>query len=262
MNLHKKLWLWGQNPGSHHAEANNLYNLPGENKMSPIEGAQYLHIPNMCRVVMEDRPAPPFDNEAKALVSCEKVAWSILGSGGSARNNNGGNDLDEVLELARKFPNIVAGIMDDFMRPERMAVYTPEIIREYKERLHQDAGRHLDLWTVIYTHELSKEAGAFLEQCDVITLWTWCAKDLVHLEENLNTLRSLCSDEKQILLGCYMWDYGDKKPMTMDLMKLQLDIYHRWLTSGEIDGIIFCSNCIADLGLDTVDYTKKWIEQL
>jgi hypothetical protein len=30
------------------------------------------------------------------------------------------------------------------------------------------------------------------------------------------------------------------------------------LKKGDIEGIIFCSNCIADIGLDTVEYTRKW----
>ncbi|HOJ10432.1 MAG TPA: hypothetical protein PK733_07560 [Clostridiales bacterium] len=59
-----------------------------------------------------------------------------------------------------------------------------------------------------------------------------------------------------------MWDYGGKNPMPIDLMQYQLDKYYEWLKSGEIDGIIFCSNCIADLGLEAVDITREWIKKV
>ena len=29
---------------------------------------------------------------------------------------------------------------------------------------------------------------------------------------------------------------------------------------GEIKGVILCSNCIADIGLDTVEYTRTWLQ--
>jgi hypothetical protein len=43
-------------------------------------------------------------------------------------------------------------------------------------------------------------------------------------------------------------------------MRYQLDLYHRLLHAGKIDGIILCSNCIADLGIECVEYTRAWIE--
>lgn len=259
MTLIDKFWLWGQSPNAHHEEANNIYNLPGVNRMTPEECAKFFGIENMCRVVMEDKPAPPFENEAAKFDDLSKVVWSIMGSGGSNRNNNGGNDLDEVLKIAKTHPNIIAGIMDDFMRPSRMEAYSPSVVAEYRNRLRVEAERPLELWSVVYTHELTKQASPFLEEFDVITMWTWCAKDLPKVEENYNKLQSLLKSEKRIMAGCYMWDYGDHKSMPMDLMKYQLEIYKKWLEEGKIGGVILCSNCIADIGLDTVDYTKEWL---
>ena len=45
----------------------------------------------------------------------------------------------------------------------------------------------------------------------------------------------------------------------MDLMKMQLEKYLEWYNEGKIKGVILCSNCIADIGLDTVDYTREWL---
>lgn len=261
MSIKKDFWLWGQVPNSHHEEANNLYNLPGVNKMTPAEGLAFFGIENACMIVMENKPKPPFDSCADDLKNAKKVAWSILGSGGSDRNNNGGNDIEDVLKIAETHENIIAGVADDFMRPERMAVYTPEIIASYKERLHNGAKRKLDFWTVIYTHEIEENAKPYLDVFDVISMWTWCAKDIVNLDENYKKLKKY-TKEKPIMAGCYMWDYGEHKPMPMDLMKKQLDVYYNWYEQGKIAGVILCSNCIADIGLTTVDYTKEWLDQL
>ena len=57
MSVRNDFWLWGQVPNSHHEEGNNIYNLPGVNKMTPIEGAKFFGIKNICMVVMEDKPA-------------------------------------------------------------------------------------------------------------------------------------------------------------------------------------------------------------
>lgn len=261
MGLKENIWLWGQAPNSHHEEANNRYHLPGVNRMTPAEGLTYFGIENACMIVMEDKPAPPFEPWAEALRGAKRVAWSVLGSGGSARTNDGASDLTEVLNLAGKFDNIVAGVADDFMRPSRMAVYTPDVVADFQRTLHSCAARPLDFWTVIYEHELNENARPYLDAFDVATLWTWRAKNLIDLEENYTRLKNLLRDQP-IMAGCYMWDYGGAAPMPMDTMKRQLEIYGNWYEQGKITGVILCSNCIADLGIDTVEYTREWIAQL
>ena len=57
MSIKNDFWLWGQVANSHHEEGNNIYNLPGVNKMTPLEGAKFFGIKNMCMVVMEDKPS-------------------------------------------------------------------------------------------------------------------------------------------------------------------------------------------------------------
>ena len=258
MELKKYLWLWGQSAGTHHECENNIWNLPGENKMTPMEGAKYFGIPNMCRVVMGNKPAPPFDKDAEELLACEKVVWSIIGDDSSDRTSKGVDDLDEVLRLAKKFPNITGGIMDDFMRPSRMAVYTPEVLKGFKDKLHS-AG--LDFWTVLYEHEIIPKAVPYLNQCDNISLWTWMGDNLKHLEENCKKLREMLLGGQKLYMGCYMWDYGASKPLSLSNMEYQLELYKKWLKEGVISGIILCSNCIADVGIEAVDFTKKWIDE-
>ena len=260
MSIRDDFWLWGQVPNSHHEEGNNIYNLPGVNKMTPIEGAKFFGIKNICMVVMEDKPAvEEFPQMADELSSIDKVVWSVFGNGGSKRTSDGGSDIAPMLEVAKSHPNIIAGVADDFMNDARMKIYTPEIINGYKERLHNEIGRKLDFWAVLYAHELADKIKPYLDVFDVITFWNWRADSLSALDENLERLKGLAGEDKPIYAGCYMWDYGNHKPMPMELMKMQLEKYLEWYNEGKIKGVILCSNCIADIGLDTVDYTREWL---
>jgi hypothetical protein len=145
------------------------------------------------------------------------------------------------------------------MNDARMKIYTPEIINGYKERLHNEIGRKLDFWAVLYAHELADKIKPYLDVFDVITFWNWRADSLTDLDKNLERLKGMAGEDKPIYAGCYMWDYGNHKPMPMDLMKMQLEKYLEWYNEGKIKGVILCSNCIADIGLDTVDYTREWL---
>ncbi len=132
------------------------------------------------------------------------------------------------------------------------------MLKGFREKLHS-AG--LDFWTVLYEHELMPEAAEYLAQVDNISLWTWTGKNIRSLEENCRKVREMMSDGQKLYMGCYMWDYGGKQPIPPQDMEYQLKMYKKWLKEGVIEGIILCSNCTADIGLETADFTKKWIEE-
>ena len=68
------IWLWGQNPGSHHA--NKAYRLPGTNVMDSAAGCDFFGIKNCYRVRMKAGPFPPFDNESEKVKHLPNVVWS------------------------------------------------------------------------------------------------------------------------------------------------------------------------------------------
>ena len=63
-------------------------------------------------------------------------------------------------------------------------------------------------------------------------------------------------------LGCYLWDYGKKKPMPLDLMQHQCEMGLEWLKKGRIEGMIFLASCICDLELEAVEWTRNWIAKV
>ena len=53
-----------------------------------------------------------------------------------------------------------------------------------------------------------------------------------------------------------------ERPISDDLMKLQLDFAYEKYQTGQIEGMMLCSNCNADIGLTATQITKDWIAQL
>ena len=45
-------------------------------------------------------------------------------------------------------------------------------------------------------------------------------------------------------------------------MKKQAKQYEEWMLSGKSDGLVLCSNCCADVGLETVPWTKQWLREI
>lgn len=84
---------------------------------------------------------------------------------------------------------------------------------------------------------------------------------LSELEENFERVEHLAPSCRKVL-GCYMWDYGNRKPMPISLMERQCQIGLQWLRDGRIDGMIFLASCICDLELETVEWTRRWIREV
>ncbi len=256
--LHEKLWLWGQSPDGHNS-AGQDYHLPGHSRMTAAEGCYYLDIPNCCRVRIGGHPMPPYDQESMVMDRLSQVVWSLLGAGGEEATEWG--DLDEVIRQAKIYPNITGGVFDDFVSAKRLAVYTPEKLHEMKRRLCEGAGRNLDMWVVYYEHNLnnaSLDFAPYFKEFDVISFWTWKGENLRQVSQNLDRVIEQ-TPGKRVMAGCYMWDYGGRKPLDEGLMQYQLDVYTDYLKAKKIDGIVVCSNCIADLGIADVAFTRDWI---
>ena len=259
-NVRDKFWIWGHEAGSH----NTGWELPKPSRMTPAEGAFYLGVPNIIMVRYDDKPAPPFEQYALALSPLKRVVWSIVGAGGQTQSQ----EVGLVRGLAARFPNFCGVMMDDFFGGgDEIAVHTVDELKNIQENLtvapssSGQAGRKLDLWVVLYDHQLSHPVSDHLAQCDVVTFWTWRSEMLNDLEENFERVERLAPSCRKVL-GCYMWDYGNRKPMPISLMEHQCQTGLQWLRDARIDGMIFLASCICDLELETVEWTKRWIQKV
>jgi hypothetical protein len=253
-----KLWLWGHDAGAH----NDGWGLPRPSRMTPTEAAFYLGIPNLIMVRYQARPPLPFDQYALPFRALKRVVWSVVG----ARGQTDEGERAHVLDLAARHPNITGLMLDDFFGSEQpgqcddRAALPAEKLRELRDQL-TGAGRRLRLWAVLYEHQLERPLAPYLELLDVVSFWAWDSAKLKGLEANLERLEEVAPRCGRVL-GCYLWDYGRKKPMPLDLMRHQCEVGLDWLRRGRIEGMIVLASCLCDLELEAVEWTRGWIAQV
>ena len=245
-------WLW-----CHAAESHNRdWGLPKPSRITPVEAAHYMGIPNTIMVRYEGDPEPPFDRYAVPFRSLREVVWSVVGAAGATDDE----EREGVLQLARGEANFSGVMMDDFFttgEDRRQPALSVEELEALQGKL-KSGSKPLDLWVVLYDHQLGDPVGLHLARCDVVTYWTWEANGLDALAENFARAEELAPKARKVL-GCYMWDYGTKQPMPISKMEAQCEQGLAWLREGRIDGMIFLASCICDLELETVEWTREWI---
>lgn len=252
------LWTWGHVAGSYTGE----FGLDQVSTIGPAQAAAYLGVPNLVMVSYHGKPEPPYEPCAQELSGLRQVVWSVVGGGGTSRGFE--EELGATQRLAAQFPNITGAMMDDFFigPPDpRLAVYTPEEIAAMRDRLHASQPRPLDLWVVLYNHNMVLPIAPHLAACDVVAFWTWTGNELPQLEENFARAEALAPQARKVL-GCYMYDFGNSQPLPVEAMQRQCEIGLRWLREGRIEGMILLGTCIADLGLETVEWTRRWVDRV
>jgi hypothetical protein len=267
-----QLWIWGHEAGSHTTAEWGVPDF-GElrlrraqssrraepSRITPVEGAAYMGVPNVVMVRYGGKPEPPYHPYAVPFRALRSVVWSIVGAGGQTDAADGAH----VLELARQLPNMSGVMMDDFFHDtpgdKGFGTLSLDELRALRRQLVL-RDRRLDLWSVIYDRQLSLPLGEHLDLCDKVTLWFWRAAELAHLEETFAALEALAPRPGK-LLGIYMFDYGEHRPMPLDLLEYECETGLRWLRERRIEGLIFLATCICDLDLDAVEWTRRWIAQ-
>ena len=190
------------------------------------------------------------------MVGLKEVKYSIVGDSSSPEKPFG--DIDEVIDQSKKFDNITGGIFDDFYGEKRFETYTPEVVKQIRDKMHE---ANLDMWCVYYANQLNTgELADRLQYLDGFTFWTYSETELKDFEENYaEFLRQ--TQGKRRMLGCYLYDFSECHPLSKDTMEYQLNRYAKALKTGEVEGIIFCASPIIDMDLEAIDYTRKWIKE-
>jgi len=211
----------------------------------------------MMMVCYHNQPQPPFDREARAFDPMREVIWSVVGDGQCANHVETLGYTDEIIRLSKIHKNITGGVFDDFFQEGRDEVYTPQVMAQIQQKFHE-AG--LNLWVVVYDHQLDKPLEKHLAYIDGITYWTARGRDLDKFDENFARLKAKAPD-KRILLGFYIFNYGEWKEMTREQVAWQMERYTQLIRSGEAEGMILLSNCVADLGFEGVEYVREYLLQ-
>jgi hypothetical protein len=255
-----RLWLFGSPTGS------TAPHTGRRTVMSPAEGAFYLGIPNLYMnqanagaEAKVGRFNPPFAQYAVALQPFKRVLWGLVGSGGFTT----AEERQEGLELICKTPNFVGAHLDDFFTSKatgKQAVLTVDELREIRQTL-KAAGRPLEIYSTYYTTLLKLPLDDYLKLLDGVTLWTWRPEDLVDLASNVAKVKEVAPHLKMIL-GCYLVDFTKKVSIPLPAMQRQCEFGLEALQQKRIEGMMFLSNGVMDLGFEAVEWTREWIQKV
>jgi hypothetical protein len=255
-----RLWLFGSPTGS------TAPHTGRRTVMSPAEGAIYLGIPNIYMNQANAGPEaklgrfePPFEQYAVALRLFKRVLWGLVGSGGFTTPE----ERKEGLELILKTPNFVGAHLDDFFTSKadgKRAVLTLDELRQIRETL-KAAGRPLETYSTYYTTLLKLPLDDYLKLLDGVTFWTWKPEDLVHLASNVAKVKEAAPHLK-VILGCYLVDFTKKVSIPIPAMQRQCEFGLDALQQKRIEGMMFLSNGVMDVGFEAVDWTREWIQKV
>ena len=256
--LRDRLWLFSVAAGCDDTH----YGTP-ISRITPVEAAWNMGIPNVMVIVDDNRPILS-EQYLMAMRPLKQVVWSIVDSG-AATGWADGRETDVICEYSKRFPNVTGVYMDDFFNKTTEAGEAGVMGTDKLTALRQQLAmphRILDLWVVLYTHQADMDVSRQLALCDYVSYWTWHARDIPDMPTNLEKLEALGVPPEKISLGLYMWDYGGRKELSVDLMKQQCEMGLEWLRQGRINNLSFLGSYLADLGLEAVEWTIDWIRKV
>ena len=261
--LKDRLWIWSHGEGTMEGK----YNLPSGGIISPSEAAKKMGIPNICMIRWLGKPEPPFDAYIQQFTDVKRFAWSVIDSAPETYPEK----VQSALEIAKCMPNLTTLYLDDFFigkaSPDTSSLETAESpaqlnfeeTRELYNKIHA-LERPLDLAVVVYSNQLHPAIRKHIKYCDIVSFWTWKASDLPNLNFFFEQYYSMFPG-KRTLLGIYMWDFGERQPMPLELMELQCEYALQLFQEGKIEGIIFHSSPLVDTNLEAVEWAKDWIKR-
>jgi hypothetical protein len=166
--------------------------------------------------------------------------------------------LAQVRRLVDAHPQFEGVLLDDMSTVSMDRGFKPGHIRGIRELL-PGRYRSVRIWGVVYTMSFDRAGiGDYVKELDVISLWTWHAKDTVRLGENV----SQCARRfpgKPIVLGLYLYDYGEGRRMPADLLEAQCNAGLNLLRDGRVRGLVFLTITNDETA---VTWTARWIRQV
>jgi hypothetical protein len=292
------LWIFACPPGG---DAEYLENAGyrGGSRMTPVEGAHWLGVPNLLFVTQDHtRPNALWtENKWKAKTTMEqwaisfesmkRVNWSAVGSSGGG----GLQTVPDIVSIAKSYPNFTGIYLDDFVkdrhkRPDGTSAGKPAMTEEQLKSMREKLSkvpRPMDVWTTIYAYDLDPKHPEYthcdpplvdsLKYFDVIVLWTWKSADLQDLEKNLERIEAMKPKNTRVALGIYLWDYTGideakksdptyrfGKPVPNELMEYQCNLGLKWLKEGRVCDLVVLGNTHLDIGCTSAPWMRDWVK--
>lgn len=251
-----RIWIWG-NPEMAEMGPHTAASFA---QASPAERARILGASNVilagAGLPRDERKA---ESIARSVADFPRIVWEI-----AADSPEGGPPFEyretirRLAPHAKDYPAIEAVLLDDMSSIGIDKGFKPEHIGKIRKLLDEHCPR-IKTWGVVYTMNFDRpDIEDYMRELDVISLWTWHAKDVVNLEQNVARVRESFPG-KPIVVGLYLYDYGEGRRMPMDLLELQCETALSLLSDGQVQGLVFLT-IVNDV--ETVEWSARWIERV
>ena len=263
--LQDHLWMWGHDTGVYDGPGNS-YNIPVSENITMADSIALMGIPNVCVI----RWGEPDDDYLKQFKNVKRLAWVISGN---IPHNSYSRLSKFVYPLFDKLPNLTGVYLDDFFRsgkPDQIktadgtverapANMSMEELEDLRQHLLKDQKKR-EMGLVLYSHQLRPAIKPQIAMADFVSYWIWSGKNINKMEADFQLYRKIVP-EKRTLLGIYMWNFGESKPLDSDLMKFQLDYALKLYEKKEIEGLIFHCTPLCNKKIEAVEYAAQWIRE-
>ncbi|HQH53007.1 MAG TPA: exo-alpha-sialidase [Candidatus Hydrogenedentes bacterium] len=250
------LWVWG-NPEMAEAGPHTLATFA---QAAPAERAKLLDVPN---IAMGGNGLPRDEVPAMALTAevahAPRLVWEI----GCDDENGGppfeyGKTVARVADVGKAYPQVEGVLLDDMSSQQIDRGLKPEHIAALRALLRAQCPQ-IKLWGVLYTMNYGiANIDDYIRELDVISLWVWHATDLGKVEESVAYLEERFP-EKPIVLGLYLYDYGNNKPMSPEQFDQQCGTALKLAHAKRIEGMVFLT-ITNDAGI--VGRAAEWVKRV
>ena len=252
MVLRDKFWLWGHPEGRYNAE----YGNENKSRMTPMEGCMYLGVRNVFMVPVQwEVNARQYNKSFRTL---NEVGWGY-------RYPRDLKELEEIMEYTKEFPNITCVALDDFKCDDAHHSRPVGELENFIDRLHKNEARRLDSWMILYTWQFGVDKNEdtdfqqYIDLMDGVIMWTWKESDVPLIPEKFELFKKM-TENKRRMVGVYLYNFGEHKQATGEMVKWQLDFWREKLLAGEIEGIVLHTNTMADLDYEAYDAAIEWMD--
>ncbi len=195
----------------------------------------------------------------------QKVEQPGKGLGAPVRMHHDGRierkcqEAETVSRLSLQYPNVVGTFDDDLYGKIKAENITPAQYAAVR-RAATSANARLKHWGVVYSHELNKENWAgFTDLLDVVTLWVWASKDLVHLDRYVDQCRDVFPG-KPINVGCYLRDFTLLAGVPTERLRHQWELVRKYTADGTIQGYSILGGFLIDMHPEQATWVRDFIK--
>jgi len=99
-----------------------------------------------------------------------------------------------------------------------------------------------------------------MDEFDGVIMWNWRESEYKAIPEKWELFKTYTPRTRR-MNGCYLYNFGEKKQATGEIVKWQLDFYRELLYKGESEGVVLHTNTMADLDYPAYDVACEWMDK-